>query len=72
MATLSVEKLLTDAHTLVIHLKDHDSLADSIIGRTTTLRSKVEAMKQVTHFNTLKPFFNFNNNFEGFFILFLV
>ncbi|CAL1547105.1 unnamed protein product [Lymnaea stagnalis] len=43
---LSVEKLLTDAHTLIIHLKDHDTLTDSIIATTQTLFNKVEAMKQ--------------------------
>ncbi|XP_055899655.1 FGFR1 oncogene partner 2 homolog [Biomphalaria glabrata] len=43
---LSVEKLLTDAHTLIIRLKDHDTLADSIIATTQTLFNKIEAMKQ--------------------------
>ncbi|KAH9500477.1 FGFR1 oncoprotein partner 2 [Bulinus truncatus] len=43
---LSVEKLLTDAHTLILHLKDHDTLADSIIATTQTLFNKIEAMKQ--------------------------
>ena len=44
---LSVEKLLSDAHTLIINLKDHDTLADSIIATTQGLYNKVEAMKQV-------------------------
>uniref|UniRef100_A0A0B6YUI6 FGFR1 oncogene partner 2 homolog n=1 Tax=Arion vulgaris TaxID=1028688 RepID=A0A0B6YUI6_9EUPU len=43
---LSVEKLLMDAHTLVIHLRDHDVLADNIIAATQALYNKVEAMKQ--------------------------
>lgn len=44
---LSVEKLLTDAHTLVLHLKEHDLMADNIITVTQTLYNKTEAMKQV-------------------------
>lgn len=44
---LSVEKLLMDAHTLVVHLKDHDVLADNIIATAQALFNKVEAMKQV-------------------------
>ena len=44
---LAVEKLLSDAHTLIINLKDHDTLADSIIATTQGLYNKVEAMKQV-------------------------
>ncbi|CAG5122333.1 unnamed protein product [Candidula unifasciata] len=43
---LSVEKLLVDAHTLVLHLKDHDLLAENIIAVTQTLYNKTKAMKQ--------------------------
>ncbi|CAG5133323.1 unnamed protein product [Candidula unifasciata] len=43
---LSVEKLLTDAHTLVLHLRGHDLLADNIIASSQALYNKVEAMKQ--------------------------
>ncbi|BFZ05039.1 hypothetical protein BsWGS_08078 [Bradybaena similaris] len=43
---LSVEKLLMDAHTLVLHLRDHGLLADNIIASTQALYNKVEAMKQ--------------------------
>ncbi|KAK3796657.1 hypothetical protein RRG08_033117, partial [Elysia crispata] len=43
---LSVEKLLTDAHTLIVRLKDHDDLADNMISTTQILFNKFEAMKQ--------------------------
>ena len=44
---LSVEKLLTDAHTLIVRLKDHDNLTDNMISTTQVLFNKFEAMKQV-------------------------
>lgn len=43
---LSVEKLLNDAHTLIVRLKDHDNLADNMISTTQILYNKFEAMKQ--------------------------
>ncbi|CAE1268179.1 Suppressor of IKBKE 1,FGFR1 oncogene partner 2 homolog,FGFR1 oncogene partner 2 [Acanthosepion pharaonis] len=43
---MSFEKLLADARLLVSRLKDHDSLADSLIASTNSLHNRIDAMKQ--------------------------
>lgn len=46
----SLEKVLTDARSLVERLRDHDNAAEILIEQTTVLNKRVEAMKQVhTH-----------------------
>nr|XP_033775087.1 suppressor of IKBKE 1 isoform X2 [Geotrypetes seraphini]XP_033775088.1 suppressor of IKBKE 1 isoform X2 [Geotrypetes seraphini] len=45
--TCTIEKILTDAKTLLERLKDHDSAAESLIDQSTTLHQRVEAMKEV-------------------------
>ncbi|WAR02350.1 FGOP2-like protein [Mya arenaria] len=42
----SVEKLLSDAATLVSRLKEHDSIADILISQTGNLHKRMEAMKE--------------------------
>ena len=43
----TVEKLLSDAATLVGRLKEHDATADIIITQTQNLHKRIEAMKEV-------------------------
>ena len=43
----TVEKLLSDAATLVGRLKEHDCTADIIITQTQNLHKRIEAMKEV-------------------------
>ena len=43
----TVEKLLSDAATLVGRLKEHDCAADIIITQTQNLHKRIEAMKEV-------------------------
>ena len=45
--SLSIEQVLADAKKLVERLRDHDNAAEGLIGQTSTLNKKVEAMKQV-------------------------
>jgi len=49
----SVEKLLSDAATLVSRLKEHDTIADILISQTGNLHKRMEAMKEVG--NLRKP-----------------
>ncbi|XP_060770303.1 FGFR1 oncogene partner 2 homolog isoform X2 [Neoarius graeffei] len=42
----SLEKVLTDARSLVERLRDHDNAAEILIEQTTVLNKRVEAMKQ--------------------------
>ncbi|XP_029429075.1 suppressor of IKBKE 1 isoform X2 [Rhinatrema bivittatum] len=44
--TCTIEKILTDAKTLLERLKDHDSAAESLIDQSTALHQRVEAMKE--------------------------
>lgn len=50
----SLEKVLTDARSLVERLRDHDNAAEILIEQTTVLNKRVEAMKQV-HTHTQIP-----------------
>lgn len=42
----TIEKILTDAKTLLDRLKDHDNAAESLIDQSTMLHKKVVAMKE--------------------------
>ncbi|XP_063153454.1 suppressor of IKBKE 1 [Candoia aspera] len=42
----TIEKILTDAKTLLERLKDHDNAAESLIDQSTILHKKVVAMKE--------------------------
>ncbi|XP_040201535.1 FGFR1 oncogene partner 2 isoform X2 [Rana temporaria] len=42
----TIEKVLSDARSLVERLREHDSAAESLIEQTTVLNKRVEAMKQ--------------------------
>ncbi|KAH3877338.1 FGFR1 oncogene partner 2 homolog [Dreissena polymorpha] len=42
----SVEKLLSDAATLVSRLKEHDTIADILISQTSNLHKRMEAMRE--------------------------
>lgn len=42
----TIEKILTDAKTLLERLKDHDNAAESLIDQSTMLHKKVVAMKE--------------------------
>lgn len=42
----TVEKLLSDAATLVSRLKEHDAIADILITQTQTLHKRIDAMKE--------------------------
>lgn len=44
----TIEKVLSDARSLVERLREHDSAAESLIEQTTVLNKRVEAMKQVS------------------------
>lgn len=44
----TLEKVLTDAKSLVERLRNHDNAAEMLIEQTTSLNKRVEAMKQVT------------------------
>uniref|UniRef100_A0A8D0GTM3 Suppressor of IKBKE 1 n=1 Tax=Sphenodon punctatus TaxID=8508 RepID=A0A8D0GTM3_SPHPU len=43
----TIEKILTDAKTLLERLKDHDNAAESLIDQSTVLHKRVAAMKEV-------------------------
>lgn len=43
----TVEKLLSDAATLVSRLKEHDTMADILISQTDNLQKRMDAMKEV-------------------------
>lgn len=43
----TLEKVLTDAKSLVERLRNHDNAAEMLIEQTTSLNKRVEAMKQV-------------------------
>jgi hypothetical protein len=43
----TVEKLLSDAATLVNRLKENDTVADILISQTDNLQKRMEAMKEV-------------------------
>ncbi|XP_015265082.1 PREDICTED: suppressor of IKBKE 1 [Gekko japonicus] len=42
----TIEKILTDARTLLERLKDHDNAAESLIDQSTVLHKRVVAMKE--------------------------
>lgn len=42
----TIEKILTDAKTLLERLKDHDNAAESLIDQSTMLHKRVVAMKE--------------------------
>lgn len=44
--TCTIEKVLADAKVLVERLKEHDSVAESLIEQTSALNKRVEAMKE--------------------------
>ena len=50
----TVEKLLSDAATLVNRLKENDTVADILISQTDNLQKRMEAMKEVIVPFTLK------------------
>ncbi|MCI4382119.1 hypothetical protein PGIGA_G00260030 [Pangasianodon gigas] len=50
----SLEKVLTDARSLVERLRDHDNAAEILIEQTTVLNKRVEAMKQLYNFPSLE------------------
>ncbi|XP_063811507.1 suppressor of IKBKE 1 isoform X1 [Pseudophryne corroboree] len=43
----TIEKILQDAKTLLERLKDHDNAAESLIEQSSSLHTRVEAMKEV-------------------------
>ncbi|XP_037741330.1 suppressor of IKBKE 1 isoform X1 [Chelonia mydas] len=45
--TCTIEKILTDAKTLLERLKDHDNAAESLIDQSTVLHKRVAAMKEI-------------------------
>ncbi|KAM7169603.1 suppressor of IKBKE 1 isoform 2-T3 [Macrochelys suwanniensis] len=45
--TCTIEKILTDARTLLERLKDHDNAAESLIDQSTVLHKRVAAMKEI-------------------------
>uniref|UniRef100_A0ACB8F5Q1 Uncharacterized protein n=1 Tax=Sphaerodactylus townsendi TaxID=933632 RepID=A0ACB8F5Q1_9SAUR len=45
-AGCTVEKILTDARTLLERLKDHDNAAESLIDQSTVLHKRVVTMKE--------------------------
>lgn len=45
--TCTIENILTDAKTLLERLKEHDNAADSLIEQSSTLRDRMETMKEV-------------------------
>ena len=50
----TVEKLLSDAASLVSRLKEHDCTADILISQTQTLHKRIDSMKEVITL-TLSP-----------------
>ncbi|XP_043939756.1 suppressor of IKBKE 1 [Protopterus annectens] len=45
--TCTIDKILTDAKTLLERLKEHDNAADCLIEQSSTLRDRMETMKEV-------------------------
>nr|XP_014426885.1 suppressor of IKBKE 1 isoform X2 [Pelodiscus sinensis] len=45
--TCTIEKILTDAKTLLERLKEHDNAAESLIDQSTVLHKRVAAMKEI-------------------------
>lgn len=43
----TLEKILSDARTLLERLKDHDTAADSLIEQSSVLNHRVHSMKEV-------------------------
>ncbi|XP_006895743.1 PREDICTED: suppressor of IKBKE 1 isoform X1 [Elephantulus edwardii] len=44
--TCTIEKILTDAKTLLERLQEHDAAAESLVDQSTALRRRVEAMRE--------------------------
>ena len=64
----SIEKILGDAKQLVNRLREHDSIADTLITQTQSLHRRVDAMKQVRqneHCYTANPFTEFTHHFRA-------
>lgn len=44
--TCTIEKILTDARTLLERLKEHDTAAESLIDQSAVLHQRVAAMRE--------------------------
>ena len=53
MASMLIEKVITDARRLSDRLKEHDITTNNLISRTFTLQRRLEAMKQVSYLDNM-------------------